>query len=111
MAAISPAQRILPVTSEGQVHLQSRSVKSLGAGVLGAVATLVLAVAPLCAQTTSTLTGRVMAGGRPVAEAQIAVTDRETNQVRGTRTSAELVGVERDAERSGREPIGELRAA
>ena len=43
---------------------------------------------PAAAQTTVTLTGRVTSAGRPVGDAQIGVTDRETNQVRGTRTSA-----------------------
>jgi hypothetical protein len=45
-------------------------------------------VPPLAAQTTVSVTGRVTAQGRPVADAQIGVTDRETNRVRGTRTSA-----------------------
>lgn len=45
-------------------------------------------LSPLAAQTTVALTGRVTAQGKPVADAQIGVTDRETNQVRGTRTSA-----------------------
>ena len=44
-------------------------------------------VPPLAAQTTVSVTGRVTAQGRPVADAQIGVTDRETNRVRGTRTS------------------------
>ena len=56
-----------------------------------AVSTMVAAAtatAPLSAQTTVSVTGRVTAQGRPVADAQIGVTDRETNQVRGTRTSS-----------------------
>jgi hypothetical protein len=48
---------------------------------------LTLISAPLVAQTTAALTGRVTSAGQPIADAQIAVTDRETNQVRGTRTS------------------------
>ena len=43
---------------------------------------------PAAAQTTVTVTGRVTSGGRPVSDAQIGVTDKETNQVRGTRTGA-----------------------
>ena len=63
--------------------------KSLGLAFATAAAVVALTAVSLAAQTTVTLTGRVMAQGRPVAEAQIAVTDRETNQVRGTRTSAD----------------------
>ena len=57
--------------------------------IAATIAAVAVAAMPLHAQTTATLTGRVVAQGRPVAEAQIGVTDRETNQVRGTRTSAD----------------------
>ena len=53
----------------------------LGAGFLA------LCALPAAAQTAVTLTGRVTSDGRPVSDAQIAVTDKETNQARGTRTS------------------------
>jgi hypothetical protein len=49
---------------------------------------MTLVAAPLWGQTAVTLTGRVTAQGKPVGDVQIAVTDKETNQVRGTRTSA-----------------------
>jgi hypothetical protein len=49
---------------------------------------MAIATTSLAAQSTVSLTGRVTAAGRPVAEAQIGITDRETNQVRGARTSA-----------------------
>ena len=55
----------------------------VAAAVLAAVG-----ATPLLAQTTASLTGRVTAQGRPVGDAQIGITDKETNQVRGTRTSA-----------------------
>jgi hypothetical protein len=61
--------------------------RAIAAGIVIAIAAVVTAV-PLAAQTTVSLTGRVTAAGRPVGDAQIAVKDRETNQVRGTRTSA-----------------------
>jgi hypothetical protein len=61
---------------------------SLGALLAAAAAFALASPAPHAAQTTVTLTGRVTAQGRPVGDAQIAVTDKETNQVRGTRTSA-----------------------
>jgi hypothetical protein len=64
-----------------EVRVQLRRVL-LGAGVLA------LWAMPAAAQTTVTLTGRVTSQGRPVGDAQIGVTDKETNQVRGTRTGA-----------------------
>ena len=70
------------------MQLHSRALKALGNAVLGAVALAALATAPLAAQTTGTLTGRVTSQSRPIADVQIGITDKETNQVRGTRTSA-----------------------
>jgi hypothetical protein len=62
-----------------------RTAASLGRVVAGVA--VMAAAAPLGAQTTVTLTGRVTSQGTAVPDAQIAVTDRETNQIRGTRTS------------------------
>lgn len=70
------------------MQLHSSPLKSLGLGVLTTIAVAAYTAAPLRAQTTVTLTGRVTAAGQPLSEAQIGVTDRETNQVRATRTSA-----------------------
>lgn len=64
-----------------EVRVQLRRVL-LGAGFLA------LCAVPAAAQTTVTVTGRVTSAGRPVGDAQISVTDKETNQVRGARTSA-----------------------
>ena len=64
-----------------EVRVQLRRVL-LGAGFLA------LCALPAAAQTTVTVTGRVTSAGRPVGDAQISVTDKETNQVRGARTSA-----------------------
>ena len=47
-----------------------------------------VAATSLDAQTTVSLTGRVTAAGKPLSDAQVGVRDRETNQVRGTRTSS-----------------------
>ena len=69
-------------------RLEAQSGGATRRSVVMGVAVVTLIAAPVAAQTTASLTGRVTAQGRPVADAQIGVTDRETNQVRGTRTSA-----------------------
>ena len=69
-------------------RLETRSSGGSRRSAVMGVALATLIAAPVAAQTTASLTGRVTAQGRPVADAQIGVTDRETNQVRGTRTSA-----------------------
>jgi hypothetical protein len=61
---------------------------SLRYGVVVAAAAGLTTASSLAAQTTVSLTGRVTTQGRPLPEAQVSITDRETNQVRGTRTSA-----------------------
>ena len=69
-------------------RLETRSSGASRRSAVMGVALVALIAAPVAAQTTASLTGRVTAQGRPIADAQIGVTDRETNQVRGTRTSA-----------------------
>ncbi|MEJ7812994.1 MAG: TonB-dependent receptor [Gemmatimonadaceae bacterium] len=61
----------------------------LGAGAAGAAGALGAsgAVSVAHAQTTVALNGRVTTAGRPLAEAQVAVTNLETRQQRGTRTT------------------------
>ena len=83
----------MPVFATVSARHDTRAPTATGRWSLGAAAAVVALAAaamtsPVAAQTTVTLTGRVTANGAPVAEAQIGVIDRETNQVRGTRTSA-----------------------
>ena len=83
--------RTFPRRQAGVVHrkrVTSAVCSSLGRTAIGIALLGVAVVPPLAAQTTVSVTGRVTAQGRPVADAQIGVTDRETNRVRGTRTSA-----------------------
>ena len=68
--------------------MQVLHLKTLGRAIAAVAALALFAAVPLRAQTTVSLTGRVTSPTGPIAEAQISVTDKETNQVRGTRTSA-----------------------
>jgi hypothetical protein len=77
------------MTSTSEVPVKLLHRRSLGIAIASAVTLVTLLAEPARAQTTVTLTGRVTSQGRPVADAQIGVTDRETNQVRGTRTSSD----------------------
>ena len=65
-----------------------RLVSSFARLAAGAAVVAAATATEVAAQSTVSLTGRVTSKGQPVPDAQIAVTDRETNQVRGTRTSA-----------------------
>ena len=66
----------------------SRARHCAPTSVVLALTAVVALAGTVAAQTTASLTGRITAEGRPVPDAQIGITDRETNQVRGTRTSA-----------------------
>jgi len=66
----------------------ARARRGAPTSVVLALAAAVALTSSVAAQTTATLTGRITSEGRAVPDAQIGITDRETNQVRGTRTSA-----------------------
>ncbi|HUQ80233.1 MAG TPA: carboxypeptidase regulatory-like domain-containing protein [Gemmatimonadaceae bacterium] len=79
--------RVVARRHAGLVFTARRLAMALG--IAAASAAVSVAPAPLAAQATVSITGRVTAAGRPIGDAQVGVKDRETNQVRGTRTSAD----------------------